>query len=960
MVNYPTNELLLRLILAEAGNEKTPAGDDLVGMAAVANSILLRQKIIQANSAPGTFNANSDSLRDVMTANRNNSTQFQPFTDGRINTNWGEADYQRAIAALEIALTPGALEDRLKFAGLSDEEVFKVIHSPNFNVPNAPGADQRMQKSYPVTFLNHKFNTAGNESFNNIHEGGSSGAVTNTDSGAFKYDAPEETILTPEGATQFQNQNPKQINGDEKDFILGLQYGLAAQGAATDKQAKAEGADVKSRLYGAGKTLAKTTKFGAEVFTPVAGELALGKLGLKVAGPLAKAATQVAKGLPLGRVLGRAGSGAASAGTSNLVVNSAGSLFAPKYNQENTKNNLKQAAYTAGAGAVLNPILGLMVDSNTRKVGVENVLGQLKAYAQSKGQAIDELVKGGDQEVINIFKSISDDYSQAVKPFDDIINGKVDIRTMSKEAYQSLVDEVSKKTKPIIGNMKAAGRQVLESQTKTVTLPEKLVDDIKLIQQNAVFTKGDSKGPKKLAEQLDSIINSSRVNEKAKLVEKVDPASAFVDYKVIKPEVTEANAEAIVNSIKEIKALMKDIPGAKKYADTLDDYINTITDSTPSLKFSKDVDDVYADVLKGFGIDPTDAELLTITKSVKKSIADPSYIPSEDKLVSLMDNPKLRMTSKGTPLEGKISILNPEIQAQRVKEAQAAKELVQYQFGKGKPGATTMFKLVDDYTKFKQVPQTDKITKAFLDSDVGSMIGNSVKNKKITPQQVEKAYMFSFAENANKAPALTKEAQAKFMNQESIDTAKNVLSGWKSVNEIAAEEGGKIVNNLPNNPISGAMNFKNQVSNTPLRTTPEAVYTSPRDVTKNAVKARYAVKNALGNDLSNTPLLNEAITKELAPGLLDNYIGGTKNLLNKQDISIMIGQGNGAFSNLANASDAPINVADTENLLRNAALFSSLKPMAAPTVHGLPGAVSTFDSIIRPLFKGNAAVNERR
>jgi hypothetical protein len=35
MVNYPTHELLLRLMFAEAGGEKTQGGDDLVGMTTV-------------------------------------------------------------------------------------------------------------------------------------------------------------------------------------------------------------------------------------------------------------------------------------------------------------------------------------------------------------------------------------------------------------------------------------------------------------------------------------------------------------------------------------------------------------------------------------------------------------------------------------------------------------------------------------------------------------------------------------------------------------------------------------------------------------------------------------------------------------------------------------------------------------------------------------------------------------
>lgn len=935
-----SQEIFLRLINAESGNQP------LLGRALVARAVLNRHWLIaQGVVPPGKFNSKSADILDIISAPR----QFQPYDEGKLNRPLSTEERDKAMLAVRLALDADKLKKVIvNDLNVDETEANKMLAVTGFSTHDATPDSSQTANTFGLA--GHKFTTAGNDNTLVLN---SKGVVPTTGN-----QGVEDTILTPEGSQQFQSQNPKQVNGNEKDFILGLQYGLAAQGDETEKQARTEGANVDSGLYKAGRNLAKATKFGAEVFTPVGGEIALTKLGLKVAGPLAKTAAQVAKGLPLGRILGRAATGAGVAGGSNLAVNTAGSLFAPKYNQENTKNNLNQAAFAAGAGAILNPIFGFGVDANTKKVGVENTLGKLKAYAQTAGKSVEELVKGGDQEVINIFKSIADDYSKAVKPFDDVIKSSVDTKKMSKEAYKALVDEVSKKTKPIIDNMKTAGRNVLESQTKKVVLPEKLIDDIKAIQQNALFTKGDSKGPKKLAEQLDSIINSSRVNEKSKIVQKVDPASAFIDYKVIKPEVTEANAEAIVNSIKEIKALMKDIPGAKKYADTLEGYINTITESTPSLKFAKDVDDIYADTLKGFGIDPTDAELATITKAVKKSVADPSYTPSADKLVSLMDNPKLRMTTKGTPLEGKISILNPEIQSQRVEEAQAAKELVQHQYGKGKPGATTMFKLIDNYTQFKTIPETNKISKAFLDSDVGSMIGNSVKSQKITPQQVEKAYLYSFTKNAKTVPGLTKQAEAKFANEKSFADARNILSGKTSMTNLSAEEAAATAQNLPNNPISGAINFFKGKQNVPVATSSESLYPSPRDIVKQAVGAKDAITNAVGGNFTNTPALNAAVTERLAPSSLDSSISSAKNLLNKQDITTMIEQGKGGA--FANASDAPINVADTENLLRNAALFNSLKPMAAPTVHGLPGAVSTFDSILRPLYKGNTTINERR
>jgi|694.fasta_scaffold00993_52 hypothetical protein len=947
-----SQEIFLRLINAESGNQP------LLGRALVARAVLNRHWLIaQGVVPPSKFNSKSADILDIVSAPR----QFQPYDEGKLNKPLSTEERDKAMLAVKLALDA----DKLKKVIVNDlkvdeTEANKMLAVTGFSTHDA--TPDRSQTANTFGLAGHKFTTAGNDNTLVLNSKGVvpiTGATTNTDSGAFPYPAPEQSSLIPQSQTLTPDELYLTHSKANNDLMLGLQYGLAAQGKMSDKLAAEKGANTKSDSYKLGRNLAK----GGKLLTETGLNTALMYLtgGLGTVGPLAKTATQLAKAKPITRDIARTAIGFATAGGSNLITNVGGSLFAPQ-NKENIKNNLTQAAITGGIGGVTNAVLGRIVDANTAKAGAEAVLGKVRTYAQSTGKSIEELAKGGDQEVINIFKSIADDYTQLVKPFDDVIKSGVDTKKLSKEAYKELVDQVSNATKPIIDNMKAAGGQVIANQTKKVKLPEGLIDTLKLIQKNAVFTRGDSKGPKKLAEQIDSIISSAGLDSKDRVVEKIStdlPEWKMIPTKttqiVVKPpKATEANAEAIVNSIKEIKALMKDVPAAKKFADLLDPYVDTITDSVPSLKFAKDVDKVYSDVLKGFGIDPTDVELSTMAKIVKKSVADPSYIPSADKLVSLMDNPKLRITTKGTPLEGKISILNPEIQAQRVKEAQAAKELVQYQFGKGKPGATTMFNLIEGFNKSNEIPQIDKITKAFLDSDVGSLIGNTVKNQKVKPEQVEKAYMFSFAKNAKKVEGLTKQAEARFANPKTALDTKALLSGENDVANLATDEGVIAAKNLPNNPISGAANFFSGKQYTPVRTNTDVLYPSPRDVVKQAVNSEDAIRNALGNNFTQTPMLGAAVTERLAPARLDALASEANNLMRGRNVTTMIDQGKGFISG---ASDAPVNVTNTGNLIQEAAFYNSLRPVAAPFIHGGPGG---FESIIAPLYKGNATINERR
>jgi hypothetical protein len=265
-----------------------------------------------------------------------------------------------------------------------------------------------------------------------------------------------------------------------------------------------------------------------------------------------------------------------------------------------------------------------------------------------------------------------------------------------------------------------------------------------------------------------------------------------------------------------------------------------------------------------------------------------------------------------------------------------------------------MFNLIEGFNKSNEIPQIDKITKAFLDSDVGSLIGNTVKNQKVKPEQVEKAYMFSFAKNAKKVEGLTKQAEARFANPKTALDTKALLSGENDVANLATDEGVIAAKNLPNNPISGAANFFSGKQYTPVRTNTDVLYPSPRDVVKQAVNSEDAIRNALGNNFTQTPMLGAAVTERLAPARLDALASEANNLMRGRNVTTMIDQGKGFISG---ASDAPINVTNTGNLIQEAAFYNSLRPVAAPFIHGGPGG---FESIIAPLYKGNATINERR
>ena len=87
------NELLERTIYHEAGNQ------GLTGLALVALSIFNRHKIIDSGKPPGTFNAKSSSLYDILTG----SKQYQPVKNGWVKAIPNKKQESRVREAIKLA-----------------------------------------------------------------------------------------------------------------------------------------------------------------------------------------------------------------------------------------------------------------------------------------------------------------------------------------------------------------------------------------------------------------------------------------------------------------------------------------------------------------------------------------------------------------------------------------------------------------------------------------------------------------------------------------------------------------------------------------------------------------------------------------------------------------------------------------------------------------------------------------
>ena len=144
-------ELLLRLILAEAG------GEGKLGMAMVARSVLNRAGLIQGNVVrPGMYNSKSGSLTDVITA----SGQYQPYADGLLERDLSAKERARAAEALSLAENGTSLKEALKAQGMSDDNIKKLLAATGFRTHGA--FFDASQEVNNVSLGGHRFNTAGN------------------------------------------------------------------------------------------------------------------------------------------------------------------------------------------------------------------------------------------------------------------------------------------------------------------------------------------------------------------------------------------------------------------------------------------------------------------------------------------------------------------------------------------------------------------------------------------------------------------------------------------------------------------------------------------------------------------------------------------------------------------------------------------------------------------------------
>lgn len=144
-------DLFQRLVLAESG------GEGELGMALVARSVMNRAGLIQSGKVgPGMFMANDETITGVIMG----KGQYQPVTDGSINTQRSDAQMAKAADAIELAKNVNQLRTKLKSSGIDDADISKLLASTGFRTGSA--FNDSSQNVNVVKFKNHYFNTAGN------------------------------------------------------------------------------------------------------------------------------------------------------------------------------------------------------------------------------------------------------------------------------------------------------------------------------------------------------------------------------------------------------------------------------------------------------------------------------------------------------------------------------------------------------------------------------------------------------------------------------------------------------------------------------------------------------------------------------------------------------------------------------------------------------------------------------
>lgn len=144
-------DLFQRLVLAESG------GEGELGMALVARSVMNRAGLIQSGKVgPGMFMANDETITGVIMG----KGQYQPVSDGSINTQRSDAQMAKAASAIELAKDVNQLKTKLASSSMSESDINKLLGATGFRTGAA--FNDPSQNVNVVKFKNHYFNTAGN------------------------------------------------------------------------------------------------------------------------------------------------------------------------------------------------------------------------------------------------------------------------------------------------------------------------------------------------------------------------------------------------------------------------------------------------------------------------------------------------------------------------------------------------------------------------------------------------------------------------------------------------------------------------------------------------------------------------------------------------------------------------------------------------------------------------------
>jgi hypothetical protein len=102
------------------------------------------------------FMANDETITGVIMG----KGQYQPVSDGSINTQRSDAQMAKAASAIELAKDVNQLKTKLASSSMSESDINKLLGATGFRTGSA--FNDPSQNVNVVKFKNHYFNTAGN------------------------------------------------------------------------------------------------------------------------------------------------------------------------------------------------------------------------------------------------------------------------------------------------------------------------------------------------------------------------------------------------------------------------------------------------------------------------------------------------------------------------------------------------------------------------------------------------------------------------------------------------------------------------------------------------------------------------------------------------------------------------------------------------------------------------------